>query len=383
MKNQRELFQLPEDIHFLNCAYMSPLLRKVEEAGIESMQLKRNPSLIKSIDFFTQTEIIKHKFAELVNAPSYQQVAIINAASYGVATAIRNTPDHKRRKAVTIGDEFPSTVYSLRRWCKTHQATLTTVDAPKERLNKGQIWNDKIIAALDSDTAILAMSAVHWADGTKFDLEAIGARCRELGVMFIIDGTQSVGALPIDVQKFKTDALVTASYKWLMGPYGSGVAFYSEAFNEGIPLEESWLNRANAKNFSTLTNYTDEYMPGAARYNMGEFSSFIHLPMLDKALEQLLAWNPANVQNYCKELSQPLFTFLDDNGFGIETKQWRADHLFGFYLPERLDKNQLLENLTERKVHVSLRGDAIRVSPHVYNTKEDVQALIGCLKDNL
>lgn len=381
MNHQRHLFSLPDDIHFINCAYMSPLLKSVEQAGIDAIHLKRNPALIRPIDFFTQTEIIKEKYARLVNAPDYKQIAMINAASYGVATAIKNAPDHRRHKAVTIAEEFPSTVYSLRRWCKTHTAKLEMVKPPNYRENRAKIWNERILEAIDTDTAMVAMSMVHWADGTLFDLEAIGKRCKETGTMLIIDGTQSVGAYPIDVQKMNIDALITPAYKWMMGPYGSGCAYYSEEFNDGIPLEESWLNRANAKDFSALTNYTDDYMPGAARYNMGEFSSFIHLPMLEKSIDQLLDWTPEFIQKYCQDLTSPLMNFLAENEFGIEKQGFRADHLFGFYLPSFLNKHQLVEELTEKKVLVSLRGDAIRVSPHVYNTPHDIQALISCLSD--
>jgi len=303
MNDQRHLFTLPEDIHFINCAYMSPLLKTVEEVGVSAIYLKRSPVLIPPVSFFTQTEIIKEKYARLVKASDYKQVAMINAASYGMATAIKNAPDNRRHKAVTTAEEFPSTVYSLRRWCKTHNAKLEMVKPPNYRENRGKIWNERLLDAIDKDTAMVAMSMVHWADGTLFDMEAIGKRCKEMGAMLIVDGTQSVGAYPIDVQKMHIDALVTPAYKWMMGPYGSGCAYYSERFNEGIPLEESWLNRANAKDFSALTNYTDDYMPGAARYNMGEFSSFIHLPMLEKSIDQLLAWTPEFIQSYCRELT--------------------------------------------------------------------------------
>jgi len=383
MNDQRHLFTLPEDIHFINCAYMSPLLKTVEEVGVSAIYLKRNPVLIPPVSFFTQTEIIKEKYARLVKAPDFKQVAMINAASYGMATAIKNAPDNKRHKAITIAEEFPSTVYSLRRWCKTHNAKLEMVKPPNYRENRGKIWNERLLDAIDQDTAMVAMSMVHWADGTLFDMEAIGKRCKEMGAMLIVDGTQSVGAYPIDVQKMNIDALVTPAYKWMMGPYGSGCAYYSERFNEGIPLEESWLNRANAKDFSALTNYTDDYMPGAARYNMGEFSSFIHLPMLEKSIDQLLAWTPEFIQSYCRELTIPLMEFLNNNEFAIEHCDYRADHLFGFYLPSFINKHQLVDQLAERKVMVSLRGDAIRVSPHVYNNELDIQALISCLRDQL
>ena len=85
------------------------------------------------------------------------------------------------------------------------------------------------------------MSSIHWTDGTKFDLRKIGERCREANALFIVDGTQSVAVMPIDVVENNVDALVCASYKWLLGPYSIGLAYYSEAFNSGKPIEDSWL----------------------------------------------------------------------------------------------------------------------------------------------
>jgi hypothetical protein len=111
----------------------------------------------------------------------------------------------------------------------------------------------------------------------------------------VVDGTQSVGALPIDVQKYRIDALVCGGYKWLMGPYSLGVAYLSEYFDDGIPLEESWMNRRGSDDFQRLVAYEPQYRPGAARYDVGEHSNFILLPMLTAALRQILAWEPAQI----------------------------------------------------------------------------------------
>ena len=98
------------------------------------------------------------------------------------------------------------------------------------------------------------MSAIHWMTGLKFDLKAIGDRCTEAGAKLILDGSQTVGATPLDVNQLKVDAIVCAGYKWLFGPYSIAIAYIGPAFNNGKPLEESWMNRKNASDFSNLTN---------------------------------------------------------------------------------------------------------------------------------
>lgn len=375
---QRHLFQLPDQEHYLNCAYMSPLLRSVEEAGIAGVLKKRNPVNISEADFFEEAEKVKALFGRLVNAEA-SQLALIPSVSYGIATVMRNLPVNTGSKALIIGEEFPSDYMGLKQWCSTHDKTMQVVAAPQQ-LKKGKAWNETILKAIDTDTTVVVMSHVHWTDGTLFDLEAIGARCKEADALLVIDGTQSVGVLPLDVKRFNIAALICAGYKWLMGPYSSGIAYLREEFNGGSPLEESWMNRTNARDFRSLTNYGETYQPGAGRYQVGEASNFILLPMLKAALLQLLEWQPERVQHYCQQLTKPLVTFLTDRGFGLEEEAYRASHLFGFRLAAGIDEDSLFKALQERKILVSVRGSSIRVSPHVYNRKEDVDALMDVLQ---
>lgn len=360
---------------------MSPLLRSVEEAGIAALIKKRNPTQISPIDFFSEAEILRKKFGQLVNCPAHQ-VAIIPSASYGLTSAINNLPKGNGTTALVVSDEFPSGYYAIEKWCQNNDKHLKVIKAPESTVGRGKEWNKQIIECINDDTAVVMMSSIHWTDGTLYDLKAIGEKCKAYKTLFVVDGTQSVGALPIDVASFQIDALVCAGYKWLMGPYSIGLAYYSEIFNDGTPLEESWMTRSNAQNFSSLTNYVDDYAAGAGRYNVGEFSNFNLLPMLNAAVEQILKWSPANIQSYCEQLSQPLIKFLNDNGFWVEEDNYRAKHLFGILLPAHLDQKVLLQKLQERKIFVSTRGKAIRISLHLYNTKEDIEAMMEVL-DNL
>ncbi|MCH6201573.1 aminotransferase class V-fold PLP-dependent enzyme [Aquiflexum sp. LQ15W] len=378
MKNQKHLFQFPEDIHYLNSAYMSPLLRSVEEIGIEALIRKRNPTSIQPKDFFENAEILKSNFGKLVNCPA-KQVAIIPAASYGLSTAVNNLPKDNGNTALVVSEEFPSGYYAIEKWCRDNHKSLQTIKAPETLEKRGEKWNQAILEDINEDTAVVLMSTIHWTDGTLFDLAEIGRKCKENDTFFILDGTQSVGALPIDVEACQIDALICAGYKWLMGPYSIGLAYYSEYFNNGIPLEETWVNRSNAQNFSGLTNYVDDYAPGSGRYNVGEYGNFILLPMMNAAIEQILEWKTDNIQSYCHELTQPLIAYLSENGYWVEEDKFRAKHLFGFLLPQSISQETLLQKLQEKKIYVSVRGKAIRLSTHLYNTEEDIAMLIRTL----
>lgn len=378
MKCQKHLFQIPDGIHYLNCAYMSPLLKSVEEKGIEGLRMKRNPVEIKPTDFFTGLISVREKFGRMVNcAPA--QVNFMPSVSYGMNSVIRNIPFRVGQHALTISEEFPSCYYTAQRWCSTHGAELRVVARKEDVPEKAKDWNERILEAIGQDTAFVVMSSVHWMNGTKFDLEKIGNRCKEFGTKLIVDGSQSVGALPIDVKKYKISALVCAAYKWLMGPYSTALAYIHEDFNEGTPLEESWMTRPNSERFDRLTNYEQGYKPGALRFDVGQSSNFILVPMLDEALGQLLAWGIEEIQEYGRKLSEPLISFFLEKGARIESETHRAHHLMGLPLPPGTDGEALVGELQARKVYISLRGTNIRISVNVFNTEEDIQQLISAL----
>jgi len=375
---QKHLFQLPEEIHYLNNAYMSPLLRSVEEKGIEGMQRKRNPISIKPVDFFTDVKGVRQKFGTIVNCdPS--QVAVMPAVSYGMNSVIRNIPCRKGQHALTISEEFPSCYYTAERWCRDHGAELRVIIRKDDVPEKGREWNGRILEAISGDTAFVVMASVHWMNGTKFDLESIGARCRETGTKLIVDGSQSVGALPIDVKKFKIDALICAAYKWLMGPYSTALSYIHEDFNDGVPLEESWMTRTNAERFDRLTQYVEGYKPGATRFDVGQSSNFISMPMLDQALAQLLEWGIPEIQEYGRVLGKPLLDYFEERGAPVDDEAHRAHHLMGMLLPENTNGEALVESLQARNVFVSLRGNNIRISINVFNNASDVGELIAAL----
>jgi len=376
---QRDLVHLPDGLHYLNCAYMGPLLKSVEEAGIAGIRVRRDPTSITAGDFFAGADRARALFGRLVSCPA-ERVAVVPSVSYAMATVARNLDLAPGRNVVVARGQFPSNVYAWRRACADTGAELRTIDPPDAAAGRGEGWNARLLEAIDGATALVALGNVHWADGTRFDLERIGERAREVGALLVIDGTQSVGAMPFDVARVRPDVLVCAGYKWLLGPYGLGVAYFGERFDGGVPLEETWLGRRDSEDFTRLVDYADEYQPGALRYDMGERSSFALMPMLIAALEQILAWDPASVQAYCRELTGGLIAETRALGCAVEEEPWRGAHLFGIRTPAGADAAKLQRALAERRVSVSLRGDAVRVAPNVYNTPDDVAALADALR---
>ena len=368
MKAQTHLFNLEPEVTYLNCAYMSPLAKPVVEAGMRGMMTKERPYSITIDSFFEPVREVRRKFARLVNASDPQRIALVPAVSYGMAVVARNLHLKRGQNIVLVQEQFPSNYYPWERIAREHGVTIRTVKT-----------TEQILESIDPDTALVTLPHVHWADGTRYDLKAIGKRSREVGALLVVDGTQSVGALPFDVEEFGVDALICGAYKWLMGPYGSGFAYFGVRFDGGIPVEENWINRLGSEDFTNLVNYQSEYQPMAQRYNTGETSNFIAIPMLNAALDLLHEWTPARIQEYCENLNRKPLQQLIEKGYKIAPSEERAHHLFGVRLPGRVDLNKLRQKLTEAKISISVRGNALRISPHVYNTPQDYERLLEVL----
>jgi selenocysteine lyase/cysteine desulfurase len=376
-------FSLPEKVTYLNCAYMSPMLKSVEKVGVRSVRLKRNPVGIAPQDFFTQSDALRQEFAKLVNVSEPRRIVIIPSASYGLASVAKNLNITKGQHIIVAAEQFPSNYYSWEALCKETGAQIKAIAPEKCLSGRGKKWNEKILESINTKTRAVAIAHTHWADGTKFDLQAIRKRTQDVGALLIIDGTQSVGALPFDVQQIKPDALICAGYKWLLGPYSIGLAYYGEYFDNGKPIEENWINRLNSEDFSALVTYEPAYQEGALRYEVGEHSNFILLPMLLNAIATLNKWHVENVQAYCSAISESMIRNLRENGFWIEDAESRGGHLFGIRLPDGTDVNKIKNALVKNNIYVSFRGDAIRVSPNVYNHERDMQKFAKVLSSNV
>jgi selenocysteine lyase/cysteine desulfurase len=377
---QKKIFDIPEAICYLNTASLSPSFKAIEQAGIDAILQKSKPYLIPSSDFFEPVIELKKRFAELIDLDEYERVASIPSVSYGIATVANNIKLNAGDTVVLMQEQFPSNYYSWKKLTDTYQAHLKIVPAPKTTSNRAKLWNEAILEAIDDSTAVVAMGNIHWSSGALFDLKAIREKTRMHDALLIIDGSQSVGALPFSVKEIQPDALICAGYKWLFGPYGCGYAYYGPYFDGGEPLEENWTNRLNSHILPDLTNYQNEYKPLANRYVMGESGSFIHVKMQLEALNQVLLWTPEAVQNYCREISVNAAEELRNLGCYIEDDAYRSHHLFGLELPKTVAIKAFKEALSDQQIFVSFRGNYVRLSCHFFNTEKDFERFVNCLK---
>ena len=273
--NQRLLFGVPEAIAYFNCAYTSPLPEPVLEAGRQALELKRSPWLLTPDRFFTDLEEARAAFSRVLGTKP-EAVAVVPSVSYAMAVAAKNLPLAQDKAVLILDEQFPSNVYS---WLKMAPGRVRAVPRPAEGT-----WSDAVLSFITEEIGLVALPHCHWVDGTVFDLAAVRRACDTVGAHLVVDATQSLGAMEFDLAAVRPDILAVAGHKWLLGPYGVGFCYVDERWRGGEPLEENWLNREGSEDFSRLTEYRDGYRPGARRYDVGEASNFILMPMATAAL---------------------------------------------------------------------------------------------------
>jgi selenocysteine lyase/cysteine desulfurase len=370
--NQRHLFNIPEDITYLNCAYLSPQLRSVTAAGHKSVSSKENPWLLTPPDFFSLTEQTRSLFAELIEART-DDIAFIPAVSYGVAVAAMNVRVEKNQVVVVLEDQFPSNVYPWRELAREKGAKLKTVERPED-----DDWTGALLNHIDENTAVVAVANCHWTDGGIIDLVKLGRRCKQINAALIIDATQSLGALPLSVSEVQPDFVIAASYKWLLGPYSLGFMYVKPDYHDGVPLEHNWINRGNSEDFAGLVNYRDDFQTGARRFDVGERSNFALMPMAFTALKQISDWQVPKIASTLTSLTTEIAHRATGLGLNVAPSHLRVGHLLGIRFPEGVP-NDLMERLSHNQIYVSVRGNSIRISPHLYNTEDDIEKLFNTL----
>lgn len=374
MRSQRHLFDVPADVAYLNCAYMSPQLRAVTAAGEAAVRRMEHPWEIMADDFFTPAEELRGLFAQVVGAGGDADgVALVPSVSYGVGVAVANLPLSEGEEVVVLDEQFPSHVYPWRAAAARVGARLRTVER-----RPGRTWAEGVIEAVGPSTAVVAVPQVHWTDGSLVDLVAVGQAAREVEAALVVDVTQSLGAMPFDLAAIRPDFVVAAGYKWLLGPYSLGYLWVAPRWRQGTPIEFGWIVREGAEDFSRLVDYTDRLQAGARRFDVGERSNFVLIPMAEAALRQILSWGIPDIAGTVARLTGRIGELAAARGLEPTPPVGRGPHLLGIGIPGGLPRG-LAAALAERGVFVSVRGDSIRISPHLYNDESDVERFFAAL----
>jgi selenocysteine lyase/cysteine desulfurase len=370
---QRALFDLPRDVAYLNAAYMSPLPTAAVAAGEAGLRRKARPFAIAPADFFSDSERARSLVATLFGADP-DGVALIPAASYGIAVAAANLTVGVGRRVLLLHDQFPSNVHAWHRLVAERGGEVVTVDAGAD----GDL-TAAVLGALDERCAVVAVPEIRWTDGRRLDLGRVGAGCRACGASLVLDLTQSLGAAPFDVGIARPDFVVAAGYKWLLGPYSLGWLWVAPRHRDGRPLEETWIGRAGAEDFTRLVDRSAGYQPGARRFDVGERANFALLPAAIASLELLLGWGVPRIAATLGRMTRRLADELAPLGVEAVPETLRGAHYLGLRLPAGAPAD-VAARLAAERVFVRVRGAVLRITPHLYNDAQDLERLVAALR---
>ena len=375
---QRHLFDIPDDVAYFNSAYNSPLLNESINRLLVGVQTKKHPWDRTAESFFDDAETIRYLASECFGGDA-DGYAVIPAASYGISTAARAIEPHleKGDRILLLSEEFPSNVLPWKRVAQEKGALIETILAPQD----GD-WTQAILVRIEPGVKVVAVSTCHWTNGAYIDLISIGKACRDVGSVLTVDATQTLGAMAIPMAEVKPDFLVAAGYKWLLSPYGFGLLYVSKQWRNSRPLEEVWLARENAEDFTGLVKYSDIYKPGSRRFDMGEKCIPTILPGVIAALEQIKAWGVESIASTLSSINDEIAAHLEGLGCILSPRELRCPHMFGAQLPGT-NTNSIVTELKGRKIFVSQRGSALRIAPHLFVNEQDISRLKNAVSEFL
>lgn len=341
---------------------------------MKAASFKEHPWKLQASDFFTGCDQARKLVAGLLKG-SAENIALIPAVSYGVETAVRNLPLKPGQKVLIPEGEFPSNVYPWTSACRRVGAEVVFVARPAD-----YDWTRAFLQAIDENTAVVSVPQTDWSDGSHFDLVQISKKSKSVGAALVVDISQSFGVSPIDVTLFDPDFLLSVGYKWQLGPYGISYMYVADRHLQALPLENNWVNRKDSDDFTRLTEYTEEFHPGARRFDSGQHSQFALMPMALEALETLTSITPEKIFAHIQNLNVVLVQGLGALGFEIIPVAHRTGHMIGARAPQGLCVKDLCARLREKDIYVSVRCNSLRISPHIYNSQQDIEKFLQELR---
>ncbi|MEM9030057.1 MAG: aminotransferase class V-fold PLP-dependent enzyme [Pseudomonadota bacterium] len=376
LPSQRHLFDIPRDVAYLSAASYSPLPNAVVSAGRDGVARKARPWLMGQDFRSEQNERARAAAARLINA-NVEDVALIPSVSYGFATAAQLLPPDPGSRVLVLRDDHSSPVLEWQAREGDGGFSVETIERPRDA-----DWTSSIVAAIERPDAqppsIVSISSVHWADGGLIDLDAVAKSARAHGSKLVVDGTQSVGVLPMDVTTLDPDFVVFPTYKWLLGPYARAFLYVAKRHQHGRPLEQTASGRRSVKSEQLVYLADTRYVDDARRFDMGERDHFISMEMASVGMELVSGWGIANV---CDRVAALTGRIADGLDIGLMLPQAiRCPHILSLDVgPERA--KPIAAALADRNVFVSPRIGRLRIAPHVYNDETDVDRFLACFED--
>jgi len=376
LPSQREHFEMPREICYLNAASYSPLPRKTLEAGRAAVGRKGQPWTVPTGFANALFERTRAAAARLINADA-DDVALISSVGYGVATAAKLLAIPRGSRVLVLENDHSSPVLEWHARADAQGFVVETVRQPENA-----DWTSAVLAAIERPGAppvsLASVSSVHWSDGGLIDIAQVAAALRKQGAMFLIDATQAVGVIAMDVKALDPDFVIFPTYKWLLGPYGRAFLYVAPRHQNGVPLEQTSYGRRGINSEREVYFADVGYVANARRFDMGERDYFISMEMAAVSMEVVGAWGAPAISQRIAMLTQRIADGLQGNAVRVADAKFRAPHILSLSFEGGMPSG-LVERLAGEGIHVAPRLGRMRVSPHVYNDEADADRLVAAL----
>jgi selenocysteine lyase/cysteine desulfurase len=380
LASQRDLFEMPRHICYLNAASYSPLPLPTLEAGRAAVGRKGTPWTLGPTFATDQHERARAAAAQLINADP-ADIALIPSVSYGVATAAKILTMGRGTRVIVLQDDHSSPVLEWQTRAEAQGFDIETVQRPDD----GD-WTSAVLAAIERSGAppvsLASISSVHWSDGALIDVEKVGAALRQRGASFLVDATHSAGMLTMDVRRLDPDFVIFPTYKWLLGPYGRAFLYVARRHQGGIPLEQTSFGRRDVRAENEIYFADVSYVPDARRFDMGERDHFISMEMASIGMEMMAEWGASAIVQRLLMLTERIAENLRGSSVSVPERRLRAPHILSLGFKQGMPAG-LVEGLASEGVFVAARLGRMRISPHVYNDETDADRFAAALARRL
>ncbi len=376
LASQRDLFDIPRDICYLNSASYSPLPLQTLQAGRDAVGRKGQPWTLDAGFAGRQHDRARIAAARLINADA-ADVALIPSISYGVATAAKLLTIPRGTRVLVLENDHSSPMLEWQTRADAQGFAVETIRQPDD----GD-WTSAVSTAIERPGAppvsLASISSVHWSDGGQIDIEKVAAALRRQGALFLIDATQSAGVLPLDVRQLDPDFVIFPTYKWLLGPYGRAFLYIAKRHQDGTPLEQTSAGRRDVRAENAIYFSDTRYVGDAARFDMGERDHFVSLEMASIGMEMIAEWGAAAITQRLAVLTERIAEGVRDLGVSVPQRHLRAPHILSLGFKDGTAKT-LVEGLATEGIYVAPRLGRMRVSPHIFNNEADADRFVEAL----
>lgn len=357
----------------MNCAYQGVFPLTAAARSREAIDLKCHPERMDPAEYFGLPVRVRSHLAAIVGGDE-REIALTSGATQGVGVLAAGLPLEPGDEVIVAGDNFPANLFT---WLHMRRKG---VQVRLLKNGESPLRVEDVAEAFTPRTKILALDWVNYSTGRRIDLAAMGGLAHARGALFVVDGTQGVGALELNLHDLPVDVLAVAAYKWLLGPYGTGFVYVREEVLNRLELKVvNWQSVDGADDFDSLP-VDDIQLAAAARiFDVPETADFLNLSGMEASLEFVRGVGVRAVSGHCMDLLDHAAEGLQARGYVLSNDD-RAQHpspLLCFRCQTRDATDKLYEKLKAHHVEVSLRHHRIRVSPYLYNNTEDIDRLLA------